>query len=681
MIITQLEQLRDEFLQEARSAPKLFKDLAKVEQYIAESYKTRALIELIQNADDAGSNCFGLHSIEGGFVVGNNGMTFTIDDVEALCRSGSSNKQRGSNTIGYRGIGFKSVVNIAKRISVFSGDFSFCFDKERTKSSLQSDVDVPLIRVPHLIEENQNILRNSILDLIGEYGYNTIFVFQNIIEEISLEELSGLDKSSLLFLTNLRSVFIKFQSINRSVIVNHINQNQQAIIKISEAENGIDEWEVEAAKTNKTDRVAFKKLQGVIVPASTMESVIHSFTPTHEFAGAYIKINGDFTTDPSRKTVDLDELSRKSLANAISIIVNSITSILNGDLTRKGFFSAFVNVTESSRFKSLLFKGIEADLGKSEIITSNGTIENVSSIRLKPEWLNYEDYERLSNDGIIPINKELITTYPELFTFLNIINTKTLSLEEIIQRINTTTVSIIGSAQIFEKIINQYRYDLNNNKIEKLKGLKIFPVNNNFVRADEFKKATEITVEFRNFLNTNADPGDVSMLFKKLSIEPERLSDNIVIGTITDQIFQKQEPTLNTGFKTEPAIKKWRSAEQNAAEYLKSLNAVLSVKDVTQANLGYDLEVMLIKGKRIYVEIKSVSSFSEPFKISNNEYSSAHSYGVDYYIALVINDEPFKMKFVPDPIKTLSFEKKCEKWSWFCEQYSRDLQEVNQIFL
>ena len=34
-----INTLRTEFIQEATSAPKLFKDLAKVEHYIAESYK------------------------------------------------------------------------------------------------------------------------------------------------------------------------------------------------------------------------------------------------------------------------------------------------------------------------------------------------------------------------------------------------------------------------------------------------------------------------------------------------------------------------------------------------------------------------------------------------------------------------------------------------------------------
>ena len=142
---------------------------------------------------------------------------------------------------------------------------------------------------------------------------------------------------------------------------------------------------------------------------------------------------------------------------------------------------------------------------------------------------------------------------------------------------------------------------------------------------------------------------------------------------------EKNDESINNTFKAEPAIKKWRSAEQNAAEYLKSLKVVLSVKDVTQANLGYDLEVLLLSGRRIYVEIKSVSSFSEPFKISNNEYSSAHNYDNDYFIAVVINDEPFMIRFISNPIKALSFEKKCERWSWFCEQYASQLVEVNKV--
>ncbi len=682
MAIQTLEQLRNEFLHEAQSAPKLFKDLAKVEQYIAESYKTRALIELIQNADDAQSTSFGLHEIDNGFIVGNNGRTFTSEDVESLCRSGSSNKQRGGNTIGYRGIGFKSVVNIANTISVFSGEFNFSFDRTRTKHALQNDVDVPLIRVPHPIAEKEETEIKQAFELKQKNGYTTIFVFRDVVGKLSLEELSDLDRSSLLFLNNLRTLTINYQHINRQIVVEHLSTNQrQTIVRICEKDYR-DEWLIESSKRNAIDRIAFKKTNGTIVPALPTESVIHSFTPTYEFAGAYFKINGDFTTDPSRKTVDLDDLSKESFHNSVSILVNSITSILNGDTTKKGFFSPFVNIqnTESTRFKSLLFKAIEAGLQHSEILTKYNTIEKFTAIRLKPEWLNYEDYENLCFNSSVAIPKELISTYPELFTFLGLINIRTLSLEEVIQKINSANISIVGSAQIYEKIIKQYRYDLDATKVARIKTLKIFPSGNEFVKTDTINKAEEINVEFRDYLKNNADPSDILMFYKKLDIEPEE-QHQVTTAIKPDQYpsSQKNEVIIEKTFKYEPAIKKWRSAEQNVAEYMKSLTPVLSVKDVTQANLGYDLEVMLLTGKRIYIEIKSVATFTEPFKISNNEYTSAHSYGKDYLIALVINDEPFQIRFVPDPIKTLSFEKKCERWSWFCEQYGTELQEVTQL--
>lgn len=671
MNLTSLEHLRNDFLQEATNAPKLFKDLAKVEQYIAESYKTRALIELIQNADDAHSTIFGLHNFEDGFLVGNNGIEFTIEDLEALCRSGSSNKRRGGNTIGYRGIGFKSVVNLAKQIFVFSGGFNFYFDKSDTQQTLHSDSDVPLIRVPHLVNEHHELLKSEVNEIKKKFNYTTVFIFKNILEEISLKELSEFDRSSLLFLNNLREVQINFKNITRNISLQYLNPNVGITISITEGENK-DEWEVVKGEGNKIDSVAFKKENSIIVPAFPKESVIHSFTPTFEPSGAFIKINGDFTTDPSRKIVDLDELSKASFDNSICIIANSVSSILNGDLTRPGFFTPFVNIqlNETSRFKLILFKGLEIKLS------------SFSNIRLKPEWLNYEDYENICHDGIRAIQKELITVYPELFTFLEMVNIKTLSIEDIIKSINKSKITITGCAEILSKIIKQNRYDLDSIKIDTFKSLKLFPVKGKLLQANQIESFKEIENDFISHLYSITDSTDIAFFFKKLDIQEDNptTNNNHIASPSLSQQVQKQQTGIKSGFKSEPAIKKWRSSEQNAAEYLKSLNAVLSVKDVTQANLGYDLEVLLTTGKRIYIEVKSVSSFSEPFKISNNEYSSAHSYGLDYYIALVINEDHFMMKLISDPIKTLSFEKKCERWSWFCEQYLNELQEINNVF-
>lgn len=54
-IVNEVQRL---FVDEAKQSPLLFSDLASVEGYISESYSGRSLIELLQNADDAGANAF-----------------------------------------------------------------------------------------------------------------------------------------------------------------------------------------------------------------------------------------------------------------------------------------------------------------------------------------------------------------------------------------------------------------------------------------------------------------------------------------------------------------------------------------------------------------------------------------------------------------------------------------------
>ena len=62
----------------------------------------------------------------------NDGYEFTVDDLESLSRSAYSNKSRGT-TIGYRGIGFKSVAGICQSVSLMSGNLEVCFSREKTE--------------------------------------------------------------------------------------------------------------------------------------------------------------------------------------------------------------------------------------------------------------------------------------------------------------------------------------------------------------------------------------------------------------------------------------------------------------------------------------------------------------------------------------------------------------------
>lgn len=79
---------------------------------------------------------------------------------------------------------------------------------------------------------------------------------------------------------------------------------------------------------------------------------------------------------------------------------------------------------------------------------------------------------------------------------------------------------------------------------------------------------------------------------------------------------------LSSQFKALPAIKAWRSAEQNAIAWFTALTNVISAKDVSQGNVGYDLEIVMRNGARLHVEVKSVSRFGDSIRLTNNEHAT-----------------------------------------------------------
>ena len=86
--------------------------------------------ELLQNADDAGASQASVRIEDGQFIFGHNGDDFTEEHFTSLCRFGFSNK-RALHTIGFRGVGFKSVFSLGDSVGVFTPTLSVCFEKGR----------------------------------------------------------------------------------------------------------------------------------------------------------------------------------------------------------------------------------------------------------------------------------------------------------------------------------------------------------------------------------------------------------------------------------------------------------------------------------------------------------------------------------------------------------------------
>lgn len=123
------------------------------------------LSELLQNADDARATEASVRIEASEFIFGHNGDDFSEEHFTSLCRFGFSNK-RALHTIGFRGIGFKSVFSLGDAVKVFTPTLSVCFERSRFTEpkwlDSPSNVQYPTeIRVPLRGQKWELEIRNN----------------------------------------------------------------------------------------------------------------------------------------------------------------------------------------------------------------------------------------------------------------------------------------------------------------------------------------------------------------------------------------------------------------------------------------------------------------------------------------------------------------------------------------
>ncbi len=88
------------------------------------------LSELLQNADDAGATMARATLAEGIFRFEHDGTDFDEASFRSLCSFGFSNK-RHLQTIGFRGLGFKSTFSLGRRVELYTPTLAVAFDEAR----------------------------------------------------------------------------------------------------------------------------------------------------------------------------------------------------------------------------------------------------------------------------------------------------------------------------------------------------------------------------------------------------------------------------------------------------------------------------------------------------------------------------------------------------------------------
>jgi hypothetical protein len=118
-----------------RASPsRLLEDVSQ-EAQVAADYRGRLVYELLQNADDAMGEGTSVEDrvsflvTDHGLWIANSGRSLTDEDVQGLCGLGASSKVDAHGvrraSIGHKGLGFKSVLEITSAPAAFSRTCSF----------------------------------------------------------------------------------------------------------------------------------------------------------------------------------------------------------------------------------------------------------------------------------------------------------------------------------------------------------------------------------------------------------------------------------------------------------------------------------------------------------------------------------------------------------------------------
>jgi hypothetical protein len=354
----------EENLNVYRASPTRLQEDVGQEAEIAHDYRGRLFYELLQNADDAmadnpaatadrRANSVSLLLTETELWVGNSGHPLRPGDVRGLCGIGASAKSgavgRKRASIGHKGMGFKSVLEITDAPQVISETYSFKLGQQLAVEpvtklmrdmGLPSPSHVPAMRFPAAIDDKPAEWAPA-----NAAGIRTLFRFP-LRKAFGPDQRHGLaarlldlPATAILFLKHLERIDVRVATDQRSdafrwdierrlfrddrwmhvpaltgtgmyrirVVANHAEDNEFLVAHRDDLEigthrgglegyawRGVELTEVSVAVPIEDDRPAELAQQA---------RLLHVFLPTAEVCPYPMVINGAFSTGLSRQEV------------------------------------------------------------------------------------------------------------------------------------------------------------------------------------------------------------------------------------------------------------------------------------------------------------------------------------------------------------------------------------------
>lgn len=338
------------------------------ERSVERAYRGRQLLELLQNADDAGRDYGGaprfLFRLSGDFLIAANaGVPFSTEGIESLVISDRSPKQleRGRH-IGEKGLGFRSLLSWSDRPLVRSGALTIAFAPEHARevaSSIARDVPalraemdrysaeydsvpVPIMRFPFVPPEGDE--RLGLAEEVARQGYETVIVLPLVRgrrREAALADISrqagNIGPPTLLFSNHLTEIAVDVGGASATWWVERQAKLDAQTVAL-QRDDSVSIWTIRRREAELPEELldegsgATSVALAVAAPEDVTggrDNTLCVFFPTNVSLPTSVLAHATLETDDSRKRLiqgPAAEFSLRELANLIADVAEAETA-------------------------------------------------------------------------------------------------------------------------------------------------------------------------------------------------------------------------------------------------------------------------------------------------------------------------------------------------------------------
>jgi len=273
------------------------------------------LVELLQNADDAGASIWRVHVFDDRIEVEHDGTPFDALDVVGILSIGQTTKSK--EQIGFFGVGFKSVYEICERPQLYSGVFS---------------LEIADVSIPRPLRPIETLAPgHTLLILPLRQGRD-----ESISPERLFRTLAELPAEVVLTLNSVRELDLRYGDHTRHVRgrdaapgrfrIDDGEQRKQFLVERTEA---YYEGSRGTHRASRTPILLAVSLDQNGVPTAIQDApTIYSYLPTHERSGLRVLVHAHFDLPVDRERLDLSsDWNQWALSQAGLLLAKAIARL------------------------------------------------------------------------------------------------------------------------------------------------------------------------------------------------------------------------------------------------------------------------------------------------------------------------------------------------------------------